>query len=314
LENKSKNQQFIDELNSVLVLGTLLLDEPMSQHTTFQIGGPADYFVMAKTIQEVAHVVRLTKQYGIELTIFGNGSNVLVLDGGIDGLVLQFGTNMADIRHHAERVISGAGAMLADVAKFAAVQQLTGLEFAVGIPGSIGGAVFMNAGAYNGEIKNVISAVVAVCPDASIYRFTKEELQFDYRHSVFQQNHCIICEVEMELSIGSRSAIYDRMQELTFRREAKQPLEMPSAGSTFKRPNGYFAGTLIEQTGLKGLRVGGAEVSAKHAGFVVNTGGATAQDVLDLIGQIQQRVQIEHGVLLNPEVRVIGRQLSESVD
>ncbi len=309
MKNRPGNSQFVDELKTILVEGTLLLDEPMMRHTTFQIGGPADYFVMPKTINEVAQVVRLTKQYGVELTIFGNGSNVLVLDGGIDGLVLQFGSNMADIRHHAELIFAGAGALLTDVSQFAAVQQLTGLEFAVGIPGSIGGAVFMNAGAYNGEMQHVISAVSAVCPDGSIQRFTQEELQFGYRHSVFQQNHCIICEVELGLSIGNRAAIFGKMQEFTMRRESKQPLEMPSAGSTFKRPPGYFAGTLIEKTGLKGLRVGGAQVSEKHAGFVVNAGGATAQDVLDLIAQIQQKVRSQHDVLLYPEVRVIGRAL-----
>lgn len=311
MENRPKNPKFIDELNNILVEGILLLDEPMTKHTTFQIGGPADYFVMPQTVSEVAHVVRLTQKYGIELTIFGNGSNVLVLDGGIDGLVLQFGSNMASIRAEQGTVIAGAGALLTDVSQFAAVQQLTGLEFAVGIPGSIGGAVFMNAGAYNGEMQNVVSAVSAVCPDGSIFRFTKEALQFGYRQSAFQKNHCIICDVELVLSPGNRAKIFEQMEDLTLRREAKQPIEMPSAGSTFKRPEGYFAGTLIEQTGLKGLRVGGAQVSEKHAGFVINAGGATAQDVLNLIAEIQQRVHSTHDVMLHPEVRVIGRELSE---
>lgn len=310
MKNRPKNQKFIDELNNILVDGILLLDEPMTKHTTFQIGGPADYFVMPQTVSEVAHVVRLTKQYGIELTIFGNGSNVLVLDGGIDGLVLQFGSNMASIRAEQETIIAGAGALLTDVSQFAAVQQLTGLEFAVGIPGSIGGAVFMNAGAYNGEMQHVVSAVSAVCPDGSIERFTKEALQFGYRHSAFQQNYCIICDVELALCFGNRAKIFEQMEDLTLRREAKQPIEMPSAGSTFKRPEGYFAGTLIEQTGLKGLRVGGAQVSEKHAGFVINAGGATAQDVLNLIAEIQQRVHSAHDVMLHPEVRVVGRELS----
>lgn len=308
MKDYRKQDQFVTALQEALTPGSLLLDEPMKRHTTFQIGGPADYFVTPQTMTEVAAVVRLATQYQIPLTVFGNGSNVLVLDGGIEGIVVQFGERLASLSVSGEIVTAGAGALLADVSKFAAVQKLTGLEFAVGIPGSIGGAIFMNAGAYDGEMSAVTAAVSGVLPSGEIRRFERDELSFAYRHSLFQENGCIICEIELSLKNGERQKIYERMQELTMRREAKQPLEKPSAGSTFKRPTGYFAGTLIEETGLKGLRVGGAAVSEKHAGFVINDGGATAKDVLALIELIQQKVHDRHQVWLHPEVRVVGRR------
>jgi UDP-N-acetylmuramate dehydrogenase len=205
-------------------------------------------------------------------------------------------------------VVAGAGASLGDVSRYAARHGLTGLEFAVGIPGSIGGAVFMNAGAYDGEIGQVVSAATAVCPGSRMVRFSHAELQFGYRHSVFQDNGCIVCEVELSLGNGENNVIQERMGDFTRRREAKQPVEMPSAGSTFKRPPGYFAGTLIEEADLKGLRIGGAQVSEKHAGFIINAGGATAADVLALIGEVQRRVQEKFGVRLQPEVRIIGEE------
>lgn len=301
-----KMQAFIAALRSVLKEEQILLQEPMQKHTTFQIGGPADCLVFPATIGQVVDVFALIRRYGVPFTVLGNGSNVLVLDGGIRGVVVKFDDNLAGLRCADNRVVAGAGALLKDVSEYAAACGLTGLEFAVGIPGSIGGAVFMNAGAYDGEISGVVSSVTAVTTEGEVVRFEKDALQFGYRHSVFQDNRAVICEVELVLTQGDNAAIQARMQELTARRESRQPLEMPSAGSTFKRPQGYFAGTLIEQTGLKGFRVGGAQVSPKHAGFVVNAGEATAQDVLNLIKEVQRLVYEKHGVKLHPEVRTIG--------
>jgi UDP-N-acetylmuramate dehydrogenase len=198
--------------------------------------------------------------------------------------------------------------MLADVSRYAAQHGLGGMEFAIGIPGSIGGAVFMNAGAYSGEMCQVVTGVLGVLEDGSIQRFKEADIAFGYRHSAFQGNGCIICEVELNLQLQEKPTIEDKMNEYTMKRETKQPLEMPSAGSTFKRPPGNFAGTLIEQAGLKGFTVGGAQVSTKHAGFVVNAGGATAQDVLQLIKEVQSHVYEHSGVMLEPEVRIVGEE------
>ena len=221
-------------------------------------------------------------------------------------MVLKFDKHMGYICHDRQTITVGAGAVLADVAQYACELEMTGLEFAIGIPGSIGGAVYMNAGAYEGEISSVVAAVTAVCPDGAIVRFLKSDVQFGYRYSIFQENGCVVCEIEIELRQGNKAEIQQKMTELTIRREKKQPLEMASAGSTFKRPPGYFAGTLIEQAGLKGLQIGGAQVSLKHAGFIVNIGGATACDVLSLIKEVQTQVYDKFGVSLQPEVRIIG--------
>jgi UDP-N-acetylmuramate dehydrogenase len=308
LRKNNDTKEIITKLQNVLPEDRLRMNEPMANHTTFKIGGPADYFAMPASVEEVNALVKLATEYQLPLTILGNGSNMLVLDKGIRGLVLNFGTAMAEIRQQGDVLIAGAGALLKDVSLYAAEKALLGLEFAIGIPGSLGGAVFMNAGAYEGDISCVVKAVTAVCRQGGIRRFANDELAFSYRHSVFQDNGCLICQVELLLNQGSRSCICSKMDDFTQRRESKQPLEMPSAGSTFKRPAGYYAGTLIEQAGLKGLRVGGAEVSCKHAGFIVNAGGATAQDVLNLIKKVQQLVYEHAGVKLQPEVRIIGEE------
>lgn len=301
-------QAFIEALQKVLPEQQVLLNEPMSKHTTFKIGGPADCLVLPGALADVENVFRLIHEYNVSFTVLGNGSNVLVLDKGIRGVVVKLNSPFSSIHQKKNRLCVSAGALLKDVSCYAAQCCLTGMEFAVGIPGSIGGAVFMNAGAYDGEIKNVVQSVTAVNQQGEIVRYTKDELKFGYRHSVFQENKQVICEVELELTQGDSNEIENRMENLTQRRESRQPLEMPSAGSTFKRPEGYFAGTLIEQSGLKGFKVGGAQISLKHAGFVVNDGGATAQDVLDLIKAVQQRVYEKHGVKLYPEVRMLGEQ------
>lgn len=297
---------FAAECKQAIPAERLLINEPMSKHTTFRIGGPADYLALPASIQEVAAVLHIAKQYHIPVTVLGNGSNVLVLDGGIRGLVIKFGTELSSIKQRGNVLFAGAGALLAEVSKQAAHYELTGFEFAIGIPGSIGGAVFMNAGAYEGDMSQVVQAVTAVCPSGEVKRFEREELAFAYRHSIFQENGCLICEVELALAKGVDGSIRGRIDDYTTKRQTKQPIEMPSAGSTFKRPEGHFAGTLIEQAGLKGTSVGGAQVSTKHAGFIINAGGATAQDVLALIAKVQQSVYIQFGVNLHPEVRILG--------
>lgn len=301
--------EFLSEAGKVLKEGRILKNAPMKDYTTFHIGGPADFLVFPASMEEVSDILKLFARYEIPYTILGNGSNVLVRDKGIRGAILKFGEPFSKIELFDDTKIRvGAGASLKDVSEFAAKNDLTGLEFAVGIPGSIGGAVFMNAGAYGGEMKNIVVKVRSVSPKGEFYEFMQSELDLSYRHSIFQSNDHAIAEVTLRLSKGEGNTIRVKMEDLTRRREEKQPLEMPSAGSTFKRPTGYFAGTLIDQTGLKGLKVGGAQVSEKHAGFVVNTGNATADDVLGLISEVKRRVFEAHGVKLFPEVRIIGEE------
>lgn len=302
------NQSFVDEIKNILPAERFLIEEPMKKHTTFKIGGPADYLIFPSSMQEVTLIFDLLRKYKIPFTVLGNGSNVLVLDKGIRGAVVKFNSPMSWIRQEGNTIIVGAGALLKDVSQFAADCGLTGMEFAIGIPGSIGGAVFMNAGAYDGEMKPIVSGVRAAAASGKLVAYSHDELDFGYRHSVFQDNGQAICEVEISLQPGDPAAIREKMDSFTERREKKQPLEMPSAGSTFKRPEGYFAGTLIEQTGLKGFSVGGAQISAKHAGFVVNSGEATATDVLNLIHEVQRRVYEKNGVKLFPEVRILGEE------
>ena len=301
------DKNFVRACQAFIEPNRFRLDEPMKLHTTFKIGGPADCLIFPASMEETEKVLALVNEYKLPLTILGNGSNVLVQDKGIRGVVVKFARPMAKIRHEGTRIIAGAGALLKDVSEAAAQSSLTGLEFACGIPGSIGGAIFMNAGAYDGEMKNVADTVRTVDREGNIHTYSRDELDLGYRHSRFQDNGEAIVEVELCLEPGDSSAIRAKMDDFTQRRESKQPLEMPSAGSTFKRPKGYFAGTLIQETGLKGLQVGGAQVSTKHAGFVVNaTGNATAADVRGLIHEVQQRVYQKHGVMLHPEVRIIG--------
>ena len=281
-------------------------EEYLRHHTTFKIGGPADLFVEPTTMAELSFALRTIHEFDVPVTIIGCGSNILVKDGGIRGAVVSV-RHMTQIMDCNDNVLCiGSGYMLKDASEFAWENGLTGLEFAIGIPGTLGGAVFMNAGAYDGEMSHVVTAVRAVDFQGNIKEYDASHLDFGYRHSVFHDNHEVIGEVIMTLKPGDKNTIKARMDELTEKRESKQPLEFASAGSTFKRPPGYFAGTLIEQTGLKGLSVGDAQVSHKHAGFVINIGSASAKDVLDLIAEVQRRVYDQHGVHLEPEVRMIG--------
>lgn len=308
--SKSKLEKVYNELLAQLSKEQLLKDELLSKHTTFKIGGPADLFVMPHTLAELCFVMKVLGRNNVKPTVIGGGSNVLVLDGGVRGVMLCLSELKYVLAADDQGVVrAGAGIQLKDVSQFTKICGLTGLEFAVGIPGTIGGAIFMNAGAYTGEMSSVVSCVRTVDLKGQIHEYTLEECLFGYRQSLFQQNGEIIGEIELQLSPGEIEAIEMVMKDLTFRRESRQPLEWPSAGSTFKRPVGNFAGTLIDKTGLKGFSVGGAAVSEKHAGFVINTGNATAADVLNLITEIQKRIKKEHGIALEPEVRIMGETL-----
>ncbi len=300
------DDQLIQEIRRILPPERILPDEPMAGHTTFRIGGPADCLVLPASLEEVRQLAALAREFDTPLTVLGNGSNVLVRDKGIRGLVISFAKPFAYIQREGTSILTGPGTILGAVSQFAAGQALSGLEFAVGIPGSVGGAVFMNAGAYDGEMKNIVRRVTALTATGETVELPGPELGFSYRHSVFQENGAFIGEIELSLDSGELEAIREKMADFTRRRQQKQPLEHPSAGSTFKRPPGNFAGTLIEKTGLKGLSVGGAQVSEKHAGFIINRGGATAEDVLRLMAEVERRVHEAHGVTLSPEVRVVG--------
>ena len=281
-------------------------DEPMSRHTTFRIGGNADYFVKQGNADEVAAVIVVCREYNIPYFILGNGSNLLVSDDGYRGMIINIMDNMDSVTVDGRIITAQAGAMLVRVSVMARDNALTGLEFASGIPGTIGGAVYMNAGAYGGEMKNVVKTVRAIDEYGRIYELDSEKMDFSYRHSIVEERKLIVLEVTLELEHGSREAIDDRMKELAEARRSKQPLEYPSAGSTFKRPEGYFAGKLIMDAGLRGYSVGGAQVAEKHCGFVINKGGATASDVVELIRDVQHDVDDKFGVTLEPEVKMLG--------
>lgn len=281
-------------------------DEPMSRHTTFRIGGNADYFVKPGNADEVVAVIAVCREYSIPYFILGNGSNLLVSDDGYRGMIINIMDNMDSVTVDGRIITAQAGAMLVRVSVMARDNALTGLEFASGIPGTIGGAVYMNAGAYGGEMKNVVKTVRAIDEYGRIYELDSEKMDFSYRHSIVEERKLIVLEVTLELEHGSREAIDDRMKELAEARRSKQPLEYPSAGSTFKRPEGYFAGKLIMDAGLRGYSVGGAQVAEKHCGFVINKGGATASDVVELIRDVQHDVDDKFGVTLEPEVKMLG--------
>ncbi len=284
----------------------VLREEPMSRHTTFRIGGPVRRLARPAGPEELAALLELAEAEGWPTLVIGNGSNLLAADEGLDLLVIHTGHLDRLERLGGAGIRAGAGVSLARLALFAQKQSLGGLAFAHGIPGSLGGAVCMNAGAYGGEMSQVVRAVTAWFPGEGTVRLECDALEFGYRRSVFSRRSGVALEAELALEPGDGQAIRAEMEDLSRRRREKQPLELPSAGSVFKRPEGRFAGALIEGCGLKGLRVGGAQVSEKHAGFVVNTGSATCADVLELIGHIQERVLEETGVALEPEIRILS--------
>ena len=285
-----------------------LVDEPMSRHTTLKLGGPADYLVFPRSREEIAALFAEAGAYHVPVTVIGRGSNLLVLDGGIRGLVISVSRNMQKITRSGNKLSVQAGTMLRTAAAEAAEAGLSGLEFASGIPGTVGGGITMNAGAYDGEMAMVVTRVDGVCPDGKPVSFSREEMCFGYRHSAVTEKNFIVTEAEMELQPGDPGKIREKMAELNARRADKQPLDVPSAGSTFKRPDGFFAAALIDQCGLKGYSVGGARVSMKHAGFLVNT-GTSSKDFLELMQKVQQIVEERVGVKLEPEIKIIGESL-----
>ena len=286
----------------------LLLEEPMAKHTSFRIGGPADVLAQPADEAELAALLKRAGEHAVPVTLVGNGSNLLVRDKGIRGLVIKLSNIFSSITVEGNVLTFGSGISLAMASTKAASLSLSGLEFAVGIPGTIGGAVYMNAGAYDGEMAKVVTSVRVMDREGKISELKASELAFAYRHTALQNSGLIVTSVTCVLQPDEADAIAAKMADFSQRRISKQPLELPSAGSMFKRPPGYFAGTLIDQTGLKGYTVGGAQVSTKHAGFVVNVGGATAQDVLQLISDVQSKVFAAHGVRLEPEVLVLGEE------
>ena len=296
---------FYDEITTALPELKVLKDEPMRRHTTFRIGGPADYFVCPGRAQ-IAEVLAVAKKCGMAITVIGNGSNLLVGDKGIRGLVVEIGSAMNQIMVDKNRITAGAGALLSQVAAKAAAAELGGMEFAAGIPGSVGGAVTMNAGAYGGEMKDILRTVTVLTPEGELKTLDVSEMDLSYRHSCVPEQLYIVLEAEIELGYKPEKEIRAQMEELRNKRIEKQPLEYPSAGSTFKRPEGYFAGKLIMDAGLRGYRVGDAQVSEKHCGFVINRKNASAQEVRQLMQDVQDKVKAQFGVMLEPEVKMLG--------
>ncbi len=276
--------------------------EPMSRHTTFRIGGEADCFVEIESTEQLIQLGRYLQMIELPCLVLGNGSNLLVSDRGYPGVVLHVGARMQQIQVQGDRLVAQAGASMAQAARTAWEQSLTGLEFASGIPGTLGGGVIMNAGAYGGEFSQIVSQVKAVDREGNVLELDNAAMEFGYRTSAIKNQPFTVVEVTLQLARGEQDAIQGRMEELARRRKEKQPLEYPSAGSIFKRPEGYYAGELIMKSGLRGCQIGGARVSDKHCGFIINTGKATCEDVRDLIAHVQERVKACFGVELETEV------------
>lgn len=297
----------LEALKGFVPSENIRLRERMSEHTTFRIGGEADCFIELENKEQLLKVQKYLTAIEEPFFILGNGSNILVSDEGYRGVILQIGRKMSRIRVEGSRMIAGAGALLSQVAKAALAHGLTGLEFACGIPGTVGGGVVMNAGAYGGEMSQVVAEVTVTSRDGEVLILDNESMEFGYRTSTIKNHPFVVTEVAFELEGGDRQLIQEKMEELAARRREKQPLEYPSAGSTFKRPEGYFAGELIMKAGLRGFQIGGARVSDKHCGFVVNTGRATAADVKDVVDEIRERVKDIFHVELQPEIVFLGR-------
>lgn len=283
-----------------------LENEPMSQHTTFRIGGPADYFVSVRSEKQLQDLIEFSERENLPYFVMGNGSNLLVSDSGIRGLVIELGKEFCEIKADGTKIYAQAGAMLSRVASVAMNNCLSGMEEISGIPGTLGGAVYMNAGAYGGEISSIIETVNYLDSDGKIKTARCDECEFGYRTSIFEKGDKVIVSAVLSLSNGNQDEIKAKMADYTCRRKTKQPLQYPSGGSTFKRPEGHFAGALIEEAGLKGFSVGGAQISELHAGFVINKGGATATDVLAVVRHAQETVWEKFGVRLETEIKLVG--------
>ena len=300
------NTFFYGHLSEIVDPSRILLDEPMSKHTTFRVGGPARYFVIPDSVEEVSQIVKYCNLIDKSFYILGNGSNLLVSDRGYDGVVIQVDRNLDNVCIEETKITAGAGARLAKIAGDAMNAGLCGVEFASGIPGTIGGAVVMNAGAYSGEMSQIVTHVKVVDHEGNIMTLSIEELEFGYRTSVFKKKPLVCLEVVIMLQKGDPAEIKFKMNEMRDKRIARQPLEFPSAGSTFKRPVDRFAGKLIMDAGLSGFCIGGAKVSEKHCGFIINTGNASAADIWDLICEVQEKVLDRFEVKLEPEVCFLG--------
>ncbi|CEH32733.1 UDP-N-acetylmuramate dehydrogenase [Romboutsia lituseburensis] len=282
------------------------LDEPMKKHISFRVGGPADILVKPTTEQQLSDIIKLIKKENVPYLIIGNGSNLLIKDGGIRGVVIEISNNFNHFEIEGNKVKIQSGALLSVVGKAVLKEELKGFEFAAGIPGTLGGALAMNAGAYGGEMKDIVKSVKLMDTDGNIFEFTNEEMEFGYRRSILSKTDYIVLSAEVELEKGNHEEIKATMMDFTQRRVTKQPLSLPSAGSTFKRPEGHFAGKLIEDSGLRGLTLRGAQVSEKHCGFVVNLGNAKAKDLLELMYVVKSTVNAKFGIMLEEEVKILG--------
>lgn len=287
-------------------VGKLLIDEPMKNHTSFKIGGPVDALIIPNEEGQIINIIKICKRENIPYFIMGNGSNLLVKDGGIRGIVIKIQEGFNKIEIKGSRIYAQAGALVTAVSKRAMSHSLTGMEFANGIPGTVGGALTMNAGAYGGEMKDVVFSVRAIDRDLNIIDISNEEMEFGYRKSRVVRDGLILLSTVIDLKAGSYEQIEETMRDLTHRRTSKQPLELPSGGSTFKRPEGHFAGKLIQDSGLQGHQCGGAQISKKHSGFIVNVDNATCKDVLDLVKIVQDTVMDKYGIQLEREIKLIG--------
>lgn len=303
----NKYNKFVGLFNEFYDINDIKIDEKLSEYVNFKVGGPADILLIPNLKEQVIKSIKICKENNIPFYLIGNGSNILVRDGGFRGVVLSL-KNVKNIYVDGEKIEAECGVMLKEVSDKAIENSLTGFEFACGIPGTIGGAVFMNAGAYDGEISKVIESAEVIDENCNIIRLSREELDFGYRSSLVMKKGYTVLSAVFKLEKGQVKTIKELIEDLTNKRESKQPLEYPSAGSTFKRPTGYFAGKLIQDAGLKGYSIGGAAVSEKHSGFVINKGNATAKDITDLIKHIQDEVKKQFGVDLHPEVRIIGEE------
>lgn len=294
------------ELFNKELFKNILINEPMKNHTTFKVGGPVDIMIIIENEKELIDAVKVCRENKIDFLIMGNGSNLLIKDGGIRGVVIKVNEGFNKVQVTQNRIYCQGGALLSSVSKNALKHSLTGAEFASGIPGTVGGAITMNAGAYGGEMKDIISKVKVMNINNEVIEYTNEEMNFRYRNSRVGDENLIVLGVEIILQHGNYSKIEETMKELTYKRTSKQPLEFPSGGSTFKRPEGYFAGKLIQDAGLKGLRHGGAQVSEKHSGFVINIENANCKDILELISVIQKVVRDKFDVELEREIKLLG--------
>ena len=300
------SKAFIDFLESIVAAENILLEEPMHKHTTFRVGGPAEVFVTVENKEQLEKIIKYLNLVERPYFILGNGSNLLVGDKGYRGVIIRLGGEFNTLKTEGTLLTAGASVLLSAAAREAMENGLTGMEFASGIPGSIGGGVKMNAGAYDGEMRQIVESVQVMYKDGSILDLDNETMEFGYRNSVIKNRPYVVLQVSLRLQPGNREEILARMNELAARRKEKQPLEFASAGSTFTRPEGYFAGKLIMDSGLRGARIGGAQISEKHCGFVINDGTATAADIAELIQEVSETVKEKFGVTLEPEVILLG--------